>query len=233
MLEVRLVKVLPHFTVDVEFCCPSGTLLAIIGPSGSGKTSIMRMIAGLDRPDGGRIVCNGEVWLDSAAGIALPARKRSLGYVFQDCPLFPHLTIEKNVGFANRRNPEVDSLLKRFGLWSVRRQKPHQVSGGERQRAALAQALIRRPRALLLDEPFSALDVFTRRKLQAELLGLKTTVGIPLVHVTHDLDEAAMLADQTLAIKHGKVVSDWVQGLQVAAASCGDLGAAWSGKLLP
>jgi len=213
MLEVSIRKKLPHFTVNVQFSCGSGQLLALLGPSGAGKTTIMRVLAGLEKPDAGRIVYNGEVWLDSEKNICLPPRQRKLGYVFQEFSLFPHLCVEKNVAFAADNQARVRELLHRFGIWHLRNHKPQGISGGERQRVALAQALAANPRVLLLDEPFSALDVQTKESLRGEVLAIKKQFSLPIIQVTHDLHEASLLADVVLPIVRGQVAGEWLAGI--------------------
>lgn len=211
-LEVNISKKLSRFNLDISFSCFSGSLLALIGPSGAGKTTIVRSIAGLERPDRGFVACNGVVWSDTKRGIWLPPQQRKLGYVFQEYSLFPHLTVEKNVAFAADDPGEVKDLMELFGIGHLRGRKPHRISGGERQRVALAQALARKPRVLLLDEPFSALDVATRQKLREELKSLKGRLSVPVVLVTHDLNEARFLADEMLPIDQGKRAPEWLSG---------------------
>ncbi len=209
-LKVEIYKRLPGFDIDVSFSCPNGSLLALIGPSGAGKTTIVRSIAGLERPDCGFIACNGVVWSDTKRGIWVPPQKRRLGYVFQEYSLFPHLSVEKNISFAADDLEEVEELIELLGIGHLRRRKPHQISGGERQRVALAQALARKPSVLLLDEPFSALDIATRQKLREELKSLKGRLSVPIVMVTHDLNEARFLADEMLPIEQGKMAPEWL-----------------------
>jgi molybdate transport system ATP-binding protein len=210
-LQVTLEKKLKYFDIDVTFSCPDKELLVMIGPSGGGKTSIIRMIAGLDGPDAGKIVFNGETWLDSSSRIYVPPQKRKLGYVFQDYTLFPHLTLYENAAFAAVSKKEVNELLESFGIDHLRNRKPNMVSGGERQRCAICQALARRPHVLLLDEPFSALDVVTRRSLRETVKGIKMKRSFPIVYVTHDINEALFLADEILPVVEGKVDRNWLQ----------------------
>jgi molybdate transport system ATP-binding protein len=209
-LEVSIYKKLFNFDLEVTFSCGAGRLLALVGPSGAGKTTLMRLLAGLEQPEAGRITYDGEVFFDRAGGVCLPPQRRRLGYVFQEYTLFPHLSLYKNVALAAAEKDRVEELLRRFGLWPLRDRKPQQLSGGERQRGALCQALARRPRVLLLDEPFSALDLVTRRKLQEELRALKTELAIPIIHVTHDLNEALFLADELLPLVRGRIDREWL-----------------------
>jgi molybdate transport system ATP-binding protein len=191
-----------------DFHCAAGELLALVGPSGSGKTTLLRAIAGLYRPVEGRIDCGGDVWLDVARGIARRPQQRRVGIVFQDYALFPHLTARDNVKVAlghlepAARTARAEQWLNRVRLQGLTDRYPSQLSGGQRQRVALARALAREPRALLLDEPFSAVDQVTRRRLQRELALLREQIRIPIVLVTHDLDEAVALADR-LCVLHG------------------------------
>jgi molybdate transport system ATP-binding protein len=211
-LQIRIRKRLPHFELSLDIVCPAEMMTVVIGPSGAGKTTLMRIIAGLDKPEEGFIRFGNEVWLDTDRRIFLPPQKRRLGYVFQDYPLFPHLSIFQNAAFAaGAKKDGVRKLLARFGIAHLGNRKPDAVSGGERQRCALCQALAREPRLLLLDEPFSALDVFTRRDLRDELHRMKEELSIPIVYVTHDVNEALYLADDLLPIVEGRVDREWMQ----------------------
>jgi len=210
-LEIKLKKELPYFGIDIELTCPDAKTVVLIGPSGGGKTTIVRMIAGLERPDQGRIAYRDQTWFDSSLRACLPPQGRHLGYVFQEYTLFPHLSLYENAAFAAKDKKEVDALFELFGIAHLRDRKPNRVSGGERQRCALCQALARRPQVLLLDEPFSALDVVTRRSLREELKGIKQALSCPILYVTHDINEALYLADEILPIVEGRVDRDWMQ----------------------
>jgi len=210
-INVSLKKKLRFYNIDVSFSCPDGEMLVLIGPSGGGKTTIIRMLAGLENPDKGEIIFRDKTWFDSQSGINISTQKRRLGYVFQDYTLFPHLNLYENAAFAAVDKKEVDQLFELFSINHLRKRKPHKVSGGERQRCAICQALARHPRALLLDEPFSALDVVTRRGLKEELKNLKGRFSFPMIYVTHDINEALFLADQILPIVEGKVDCEWMQ----------------------
>lgn len=212
-LKVCLQKKLPGFRIDVAFPCRPGQVLAMIGPSGAGKTTIIRMIAGLEKPDYGQITFNGSIWLDTEKKIFLPPQKRHLGYVFQDYTLFPHLNVEKNVAFAATDRQHTARTMELVGIAHLARRRAHQVSGGERQRIALAQALARKPKILLLDEPFSALDIVTREKLRVDLKIITKKLKLPVVHVTHDLEEAAFLTDHVCSIDQGKMSGNWLNSL--------------------
>ena len=220
-LTAVLKKKTSFFSIDVEFSCPDGQTLALIGPSGSGKTTIIRMLAGLEEPDEGRIVYRDRVFFDSALGVNLAPQKRKLGYVFQDYSLFPHLTLYGNAAFAAQDHKEVDSLMGFFGLTALRNRKPNEVSGGERQRCAVCQALARNPQLLLLDEPFSALDVVTRRLLRNELKKITETRTFPVVYVTHDITEALFIGNTVLPIVAGAVDREWMERIVAPATEPG------------
>jgi len=210
-LTVSVTKKLPHFTLRAELICDPGTLTALVGPSGAGKTTLMRIIAGLEQSDQGRVALSDTVWMDSRSGLFVPARKRGLGFVFQDYPLFPHLTVQGNVAIAAPDKRRVSELLEMFGIARLADKKPGAISGGERQRTAFCQALARDPVLLLLDEPFSALDATTRRGLREELARLKDMLDIPILHVTHDLAEARHLGDAVIAIDEGRICPKWLE----------------------
>ncbi len=209
-LEVNIIKKLPDFTIDVSFCCNAGEMQVIIGQSGSGKTTIMRILAGLEHADHGLIRFNDTVWEDTANKVFLPPQKRGLGYVFQEYSLFPHLTVEQNVAFAAGDQKNVQHYIGFFEIQHLARRFPRQLSGGERQRVALAQALAREPKILLLDEPFSALDFITREKLRTSLDALKRSVKIPIIHITHEINEGLQMADMVLPLERGRVSYDWL-----------------------
>jgi molybdate transport system ATP-binding protein len=210
-LRVRLEQETP-IPLAAGFTCGPGEMLALVGPSGSGKSTILRCIAGLHRPRVGEVGCGQEVWLDTTRGRHLPPQRRRIGYVFQNYALFPHQTALGNVLAAlgdvpraarQRRGRELMALVNLEGLESRR---PADLSGGQQQRVALARALARDPSVLLLDEPLSAVDQVTRRKLQRELARLRQRVNIPIVLVTHDLEEARMLADRVCILHRGETL---------------------------
>ena len=178
--------------------------LALVGPSGAGKSSVLRAISGLLRPERGRVALGEAVWLDTDAGVDLPPERRSVGLVFQEYALFPHLDVRRNVGFGGRER--VDELLERFRISHLAGARPGDLSGGERQRVALARALARDPAVLLLDEPLSALDAHTRAIVRGELAELLAELGLPTLLVTHDFEDAAALADRVGVIVAGRVL---------------------------
>ncbi|MCX8114958.1 MAG: molybdenum ABC transporter ATP-binding protein [Burkholderiaceae bacterium] len=197
--------------LDARFECEAGELLALVGPSGSGKTTILRAIAGLVGCAEGRVEVGGEVWLDTARGIALPVQLRRVGFVFQSYALFPHLSALENVAIASARADaaaHARELLARVRLDGLDARRPAQLSGGQQQRVALARALARDPQVLLLDEPFSAVDRAVRQELYQELAQLRLTLSIPIVLVTHDLQEAQRLADGMAVLDRGTVVAE-------------------------
>ena len=207
-LQVRLSQKGP-IPLDAEIACAPGELLTLVGPSGSGKSTILRCIAGLHSAATGHVRCNGETWFDAGSGANLPPQRRRVGFVFQSYALFPHLSALENVATAlghlpaGEREARARELLARVHLHGLEQRRPNALSGGQQQRVAVARALARDPAVLLLDEPFSAVDQVTRRKLQRELARLRTSLNIPMLLVTHDLDEARMLADRIAILHHG------------------------------
>lgn len=205
------------FELDVRFACDAPRLV-LFGPSGAGKTQTLRMIAGIVQPDSGRVSLAGHVLHDSSRALSLPARLRRLGCVFQDHALFPHLTLRQNIAFAlqrgarnparEAREPQAERWIERFGLQAVADHHPHQVSGGQRQRAALARALAHRPSALLLDEPFASLDTALRQRLREEVLQWQGLLGVPMLLITHDEADVKALAQEVVRIEGGRVASD-------------------------
>ena len=212
MLRVDAQTRLGALDLDVALSADGGKCLALAGPSGAGKSTLLRVIAGLLRPSSGRVECGGTVWLDTAAGVNLPPEERRCGYVFQDYALFPHLSAWRNVAYPLHHMPRAQrrrhalALLDRFGLAELADARPATLSGGERQRVALARALALEPRALLLDEPLSALDTRTRANAGRELGAVLRESGVPALLVTHDFTEAALLGDEVGVIDQGRVV---------------------------
>ena len=206
-LEVMAQATAP-IPLDVAFRVEPGELMALVGHSGSGKTTLLRSIAGLWRPEIARVTVGGRAWLDTAAGVDLPTHRRRVGIVFQSYALFPHMTAVQNVMAAMDRpdDAEATRILDLVNLHGLSDRKPAQLSGGQQQRVAVARALARRPQALLLDEPFSAVDRATREKLYSEIIALRAHLAMPVVLVTHDVNEAQLLADRMVVIQNGQVV---------------------------
>jgi molybdate transport system ATP-binding protein len=207
-LEARVGAVALELALEVG----EGGCLALAGPSGAGKTSVLRAVAGLLRPARGRVACDGETWLDTAAGIDVAPERRRCGYVFQDYALFGHLSAWRNVAYGlgdaprGQRRSEALALLERFGVAALAEERPGRLSGGERQRVALARALAIRPRALLLDEPLSALDASSAAAAGRELAALLRELRVPALLVTHDFAQAALLGDAVAVLDAGRIV---------------------------
>jgi molybdate transport system ATP-binding protein len=212
-LQVLLEDATP-IPLNVEFSCEPGEVLALFGASGSGKTTILRSIAGLYAPRRARVRIGGDTWIDTEAAVDVPAHRRRVGFVFQDYALFPHLTALGNVMTALGHRPhgerrkralellELVHLGDRAGRW------PSALSGGERQRVAVARALAREPRVLLLDEPFAAVDRSLRRSLQGEIDDIRRSFDVPIVLVTHDFEDVVRLATHLVLLREGRVVAN-------------------------
>ncbi|NCD25383.1 MAG: ATP-binding cassette domain-containing protein [Deltaproteobacteria bacterium] len=202
------------FQLDAHFSAASRRV-ALFGPSGSGKSLTLMALAGLLTPQGGRIAVRGRTFFDAQDGIDVPARKRRVGFVFQDYALFPHLSVRDNVAFGLKpvfgyprpaHRARIDELLELCGLKDLAARKPHQISGGQRQRTALARALAPNPDLLLLDEPFTALDQPLRQRMRAELSTILNRFDTPMVLVSHDLDDIDHFAQTLVAFGHGQVL---------------------------
>jgi len=213
-LDVSLSHPLRAFELELELAVEPG-VLALVGPSGAGKTSVLRAIAGLLRPERGRVSLGEDVWLDTASGVDIPPEQRRVGLVFQEYALFPHMTVRQNVAYGGRAR--VDELLARFRIESLADARPAGISGGERQRVALARALARDPVVLLLDEPLSALDAHTRSHVRAELRELLLELALPTLVVTHDFEDAAALADRVGVLVDGRLLQEGAASELVAA----------------
>ena len=208
----RRIRSSPVFRLDVEFRTGAG-ITVVFGKSGAGKSTLLLSLLGALRPASGRIVVAGRSLFDDARGVDVEVRRRRLGIVFQDALLFPHLDAIANVAFALRgrgRLRAAGEMLERTGAASLARRFPADLSGGERQRVALARALAARPAALLLDEPFSALDAPARERLGTLLIGLQRSTGVPFLHVTHDLGEALRLGTALIVMDGGRVVQSGI-----------------------
>ena len=191
---------------------PATQVTVLFGPSGSGKTTILRCLAGLERPDEGTIRFDSEEWFDSTVGTLVPPQKRNLGFVPQAYALFPHLTAEANIAYglqghrAAEKQSRVREVMQWLGLEGLEARLPRELSSGQQQRVALARAVVRRPRLLLLDEPLSALDAPTRQQLRGELRAQLLRLAIPTILVTHDRLEAATLGDQLVVLEAGRIL---------------------------
>ena len=195
---------------QIDFPTNGFSTTVLFGPSGCGKTTVLRSLAGLERPETGTITFDDEVWLDQERSICRSPQERGIGFCFQDYALFPHLTVSQNIGYGLRakrpqRQRTIAEMLTRFQLTGLEHRYPHQISGGQQQRVALARVLVRQPRLLLLDEPLSALDAALRDQLRTKLRRLHSGFGIPIVLVTHDRREAIALADRVVVMDGGRV----------------------------
>ncbi|MBI1398290.1 MAG: ATP-binding cassette domain-containing protein [Betaproteobacteria bacterium] len=205
------------FDLDARFECHRDVTV-IFGASGSGKSLTLQSIAGLHRPDRGRVVLGSRVLFDASARVDVPMRERRVAYVFQDFALFPHMTVAQNVAYPFMKWwqrsvpkpvwPRVRSMLELFEIAHLADGYPLELSGGQRQRVALARALVGEPELLLLDEPFSALDPLLRERMRHELLGLRARIGVPLLVITHDPDDVATLAEDVIVFRDGRVVAE-------------------------
>lgn len=244
-LSVHALRQLPGFTLNMSFRVPAG-LTVLFGPSGSGKSLTLQSIAGLFPLNRAHIKLGNFVLENSEIGVFLPAQKRRVGYVPQNYALFPHLTVAQNIAFglkasrtnrhaAENRVTELISLMRLDGLENLR---PAQISGGQQQRVALARALATDPQLLLLDEPFSSLDVPVRESLREELLDFHSRVGVPIVLVTHDPEEARMLADSVVVVQGGQVLQVGTQDsvfrspLTPQVAALVGMRPCWSGEVV-
>ena len=212
MLEVSVRHRLGRFMLDAAFSAPAPALVALFGTSGSGKTSVVNAVAGLLRPDAGRVVLDDEVLFDAARGIDVPAERRRLGYVFQDARLFPHLDVRGNLGYGLRRSRApariaFDDVVALLGLEALLARRPRGLSGGERQRVALGRALLAQPRLLLLDEPLASLDAARRDEVLPYLERLRDQWQLPMLYVSHQFDEVLRLATHLVLMEQGSVVA--------------------------
>jgi molybdate transport system ATP-binding protein len=217
MLQARLRKTFPQhpasagFSLDLEFQADAGVTV-LFGPSGSGKTLVLDAVAGFVRPDEGRILLDDDLLFDGAANVHLPPQARNCGYVFQNYALFPHMTLRENLVFAAERRPRlerhrrVNEMLETFRLTEAAGRRPHEVSGGQRQRCSIARALIVAPKLLLLDEPAQGLDAPLRAEFYEVLRQVRADFKTPVLLVTHDLDECFELGEEMLILRDGKIV---------------------------
>jgi molybdate transport system ATP-binding protein len=209
-LQVSLQKKINGFVLDIDWRI-SNELAVLFGFSGAGKSMTLKSIAGLIKPDKGRVSLGDIIYFDSSTGTDFPPQERPFGYVFQDLALFPHMTVLQNIlyGAANiPKNERLDracEMIRAFKLTGLEERYPYEISGGQKQRVAFARALIRRPEALLLDEPFSALDRPLRLEMRRFLREVRDNFSIPILLVTHDFEEAAAVSDSIIVYEKGKI----------------------------
>ncbi|MGO9126581.1 MAG: molybdenum ABC transporter ATP-binding protein [Terriglobales bacterium] len=213
MLEIRVTKRMANaerdFLLVAECGCAPGITI-LFGASGAGKTTLLNCVAGLTAPEAGRIAVGDRVLFDSERGVNVSVQRRGTGYVFQDLALFPHLSAEENIGYGlggTERKRRTDEILQSFRIAHLRKQKPREISGGERQRVALARALVIDPCVLLLDEPLAALDAATKGKMIDDLRAWNRAHGIPIIYVTHSREEVFALGERVLVLENGKIVA--------------------------
>ena len=210
-LEVALRHRWVETALDIAFEAPTPGVVALFGPSGSGKSSTALAAAGLWRPEWCRVAVEGIVLADTGAGVWVPPERRRLGVVFQDARLFPHLGVEANLRYGMRRAPtgpvKFDAVVELLGIGALLRRQPHTLSGGERQRVAIGRALLAQPRLLLMDEPLASLDAARRAEILPYLARLRDVLRLPILYVTHALDELARLADTVVLLDSGSVVA--------------------------
>ena len=231
-LRVRFLHALRSFSASADLTVEPGETVALVGPSGAGKTTVLRVVAGLLKPDEGLVSLDDAVLLDTTRGIDVPPERRRVGYLFQEYALFPHLDVWHNVRFGAGNNADVGPLLERFRIAELAHARVTQLSGGERQRVALARALARDPALLLLDEPLSALDAHTRAGVRAELRELLDELGLPTILVTHDFEDASALADRIGVIVDGRVVQQGTAAELVSRPLDGFVASLTGGSLL-
>jgi molybdate transport system ATP-binding protein len=213
VLALKLASRLGAFELEAELDVADRAVMVVVGESGSGKTTLLRCIAGLERPERGRIAVDGEPWFDAEKAVWRPAAERSVGVVTQDVALFPHLSVSENVAFglraqrvaAGERQQRTALALERLGVAALAARKPHELSGGQQQRVAIARAIVLEPRLLLLDEPLSALDAASRRTIRAELRRLFHELTCTTVYVTHSPAEALSFGERITVLEAGRV----------------------------
>ena len=220
MIEAKLHLQHPGFALSVDLQLPAQGVTALFGPSGCGKTTLLRAMAGLTRAQG-RLALHGDVWQDDARRLWRAPHQRAVGYVIQEAALFPHLSVQGNLDFAVKRRhapaqgaapgaaaPDLDALIPLLGIGPLLRRTPDTLSGGERQRVAIARALASAPRLLLMDEPLAALDAERKAELLPYLERLHASLALPIVYVSHAMDEVARLADHLVLLRDGQVLAD-------------------------
>lgn len=214
MLEINVQKQLGQLDLQVNLNIPNPNITAVFGVSGSGKSSLINLISGLSQPDQGYIRLNQQTLVDCQQGICLPPHQRRMGYVFQDGRLFPHYSVKGNLCYGiNKSQPRAETavqferIIELLGLEKLLRRYPISLSGGEKQRVAIGRALLTQPQMLLMDEPLSALDLPRKQELLAYLAKLVNEISIPILYVTHSLDELQALAEQVILLEQGKVLA--------------------------
>jgi len=213
MIAVTVRKQLGAFLLDAAFTAPARGITALFGRSGAGKTTIINLVAGILAPDAGRIALDDHVFYDEGARIALPPEKRRVGFVFQDSRLFPHLNVEANLRYGLRRAPAADSpvafdaVVDALGVRHLLTRRPQTLSGGERQRVALGRAWLAQPRLLLMDEPLASLDAPRKAEILSYIERLRDEFRLPMIYVSHSLDEVVRLADHLLVVADGRIAA--------------------------
>lgn len=227
-----------HLKVDLQL--PGNGITAIFGPSGSGKTTLLRCVAGLERPQSGQVSINGDLWHSDST--CLPTHQRPLGYVFQEASLFPHLTAQGNLDYGLKRceapfsQDLYDKVIQLLNIGSILPRRPHQLSGGERQRVAIARALLMQPKLLLMDEPLASLDVARKQEILPYLERLRSAFDVPILYVSHSVNEVARLADHVVLLEQGTVVakgdvSSVFSRLDLPLPMDNDAGVVWRGRV--
>jgi molybdate transport system ATP-binding protein len=210
VIEATLRLTRPDFLLDVDLALPGQGVSALFGPSGCGKTTVLRALAGLEHA-AGRVALDGEVWQDDARGLFVPTHRRAIGYVIQEAALFPHLDVRGNLDYARRRAGDarvaLEPVVELLGIGALMARRPETLSGGERQRVAIARALAAAPRLLLMDEPLAALDAARKAELLPYLERLHRELALPIVYVSHAIDEVVRLAHQLVLLEQGRIVA--------------------------
>ena len=214
VIQLRYLLELGDFALDVDLELPLRGISGVFGESGSGKTSLLRCVAGLAHPGQGRLVVAGDAWQDSSTGICRPVHERNIGYVFQEPRLFSHLDVRGNLDYGSkRRRPSaesvsVDQVINLLGLGTLMQRRPAELSGGEAQRVSIARALLRAPRFVLMDEPLASLDRARKDEVLPFLDRLHAELAVPIIYVSHSIDEICRLCDHLVVLDGGRVIAD-------------------------
>ena len=209
MIKLNFVKkVNNNLTLKVKKEIDDNEFIAIFGESGAGKTTILRIISGLEKPDFGKIIVDDETWFDSSKNINLKPQKRKIGFVFQEHALFPNMSVYENLLYAKNDKNRANLLLKLTELEDLKQRFPHELSGGQKQRVALIRALMREPKIVLLDEPFSALDMRMRESLQDEIIKIHNQLKLTTILVSHEIAEVIKLSNRVFILKDGQIIKD-------------------------